>query len=47
MDGQYQVDAQTRTGIFFSFKLKGLMQIGSDIARVFERSVPGFTATTR
>ena len=47
MDGQYQVDAQTRTGIFFSFKLKGLMQIGSDITRVFERSVPGFTATTR
>jgi hypothetical protein len=24
-----------------------LMQIGSDITRVFERSVPGFTATTR
>lgn len=47
MDGQYQVDAQTRTGIFFSFKLKGLMQIGSDITRAFERSVPGFTATTR
>ena len=46
-DGQYGVDAQTRTGIFFSFELKGLMQIGSDITRVFERSVPGFTATTR
>ena len=45
--GQYQIDAQTRTGIFFSFELKGLMQIGSDMTRVFERSVPGFTAATR
>jgi LPS-assembly protein len=45
--GQYQIDAQTRTGIFFSFELKGLMQIGSDMTRVLERSVPGFTAATR
>lgn len=47
VDGQYQIQAQTRTGIFFSFELKGLMQIGSDITDVFERSVPGFSDAAR
>ena len=47
VDGQYQLDAQTRTGIFFSFELKGLMRVGSDMTRIFERSVPGFINTTR
>ena len=47
VNGQYQVDPQIRTGIFFSFELKGLMRMGSDMTRVFERSVPEFAASGR
>ena len=47
VNGQYQVDSKSSTGIFLSFELKGLMRLGSDMTRVFQRTVPGFTTSTR
>ena len=39
---RYQIERESRSGLFLTLELKGLMRIGSDVSRVFQRSVPIF-----
>ena len=44
---RYQIERESRSGLFLTLELKGLMRIGSDISRVFQRSVPIFQPIPR
>ena len=44
---RYEIERASRSGMFLTLELKGLMRIGSDISRVFQRSVPVFKPMPR
>ena len=43
MSQQPYTEFKSRSGIFIEFQLKGLGNIGSDLVRLLERTVPGFS----